>query len=76
MAQEDAGAAAFPLYNALPVNPADEEYRRNRHDWTQHVLKEFEEGLEWCVSQGTKHYLDRHIERGLLLGTTTTCPPL
>ena len=39
-------------------------------DWTG-VLKQYQEGLEWCASQGTKHYEERHKERGLLLGIHT-----
>ena len=58
---------AFPVYPSMPIDRKSEIYRQNIADWTD-VLKTFQEGLEWCASQGTKHYEDRHKERGLLLG--------
>ena len=64
---EKVDALAFPLYPPLPVDKSSETYRANIADWTQ-VIKTYQEGLEWAASQGTKHYEDRHKERGLLLG--------
>jgi len=60
-------ALAFPLYPSLPIDKSAETYCQNIMDWTN-VLKTYQEGLEWCASQGTKHYEERHKERGLLLG--------
>ena len=57
---------AFPLYPALPIDSSSEIYRQNLADWTE-VLKTYQEGLQWCASQGTTQYEDRHKERGLLL---------
>ena len=64
---EKSDALAFPLYQSLPIDISVETYRQNISDWTG-VLKDYQEGLEWCASQGTKHYEERHKERGLLLG--------
>jgi hypothetical protein len=52
----------------MTVNKLDESYQQNLADWTD-VLKTYQEGLDWCASQGKKHYEERHQERGLLLGT-------
>jgi hypothetical protein len=60
---------AFPLYPSLPIDKGSETYRQNITDWTE-VLKQYQEGLEWAASQGSKHYEDRHKERGLLLGSS------
>jgi acetyl-CoA carboxylase carboxyltransferase component len=57
---------AFPLYPSVPIDRGSETYRQNITDWTA-VLKQYQEGLQWSASQGTKHYEDRHKERGLLL---------
>jgi hypothetical protein len=62
-------ALAFPLYPSFPIDEGSETYRQNITDWTG-VLKQYQEGLEWAASQGTKHYEDRHKERGLLLGSS------
>ena len=67
MLLESNDALAFPLYPSLPIDKSAETYRQNITDWTE-VLKQYQEGLEWCASQGTKHYEERHKERGLLLG--------
>ena len=67
MSLEKNDALAFPLYPSLPIDKSAETYRQNITDWTE-VLKQYQEGLEWCASQGTKHYQERHKERGLLLG--------
>ena len=64
---EKTDALAFPPYPSLPIDKSSETYRQNITDWTE-VLKTYQEGLEWCASQGSKHYEDRHKERGLLLG--------
>lgn len=60
-------ALAFPVYPSLPLDKSSEGYKQNLADWTK-VLRMYQEGLQWCASQGTKHYEDRHKERGLLLG--------
>ena len=60
-------ALAFPLYQAHSIDRGSDRYQRNTSDWAD-VLKEYQDGLEWCASQGTKHYEDRHVRRGLLLG--------
>ena len=67
---EKSDALAFPLYQSLPIDISVETYRQNISDWTG-VLKDYQEGLEWCASQGTKHYEERHKERGLLLGKSS-----
>lgn len=61
----------FPLYPSLPIDRSTEVYGQNIADWTE-VIKTYQEGLEWCASQGTKHYEDRHKDRGLLLGMVLT----
>ena len=66
---EKTDAFAFPVYPAQPVERTSEVYRQNVGDWAD-VLKEYQDGLEWCASQGTKHYEERHKRRGLLLGIT------
>jgi hypothetical protein len=68
---EKTDALTFPLYHTQPIDKASDGYRRNINDWAG-VLKEHQEGLEWCASQGTKHYEDRHKRRGLLLGSPKT----
>jgi len=68
--ENKADALAFPVYPSLPLDKTSEVYNRNLADWTK-VLRKYQEGLQWCASQGTKHYEDRHKERGLLLGTFT-----
>lgn len=68
---EKTSAQAFPLYASLPIDKSDSSYRQNVIDWTD-VLKTYEDGLEWCASQGKNHYEERHKERGLLLGTVMT----
>lgn len=68
---EKTDALAFPLFHAQPIDKGAEAYQRNVSDWAD-VLKEYHDGLEWCASQGTKHYEDRHKARGLLLGTPNT----
>jgi hypothetical protein len=65
---ETTDALAFPLYESLPIDTSSETYRQNIADWAE-VLKTYQEGLEWCASQGTEHYEERHKERGLLLGS-------
>jgi len=60
-------ALAFPLYQAQSIDRGSDGYQRNISDWAD-VLKEYQDGLEWCASQGMKHYEDRHVRRGLLLG--------
>jgi len=63
-------AAAFPLYNSLPVDKAVDGCRQNSADWAE-VLKQYRDGLAWCASEGSQNYQDRHKERGLLLGTVS-----
>src|SRR5277367_716071 len=65
-------ALAFPVYPFLLPDKTDEGYKQNIADWTK-VLRKYQEGLEWCASQGAKHYEDRHKERGLLLGMCLYC---
>jgi hypothetical protein len=64
---EKKDAFAFPLYSSLPIDKSAEVYEQNVADWTE-VIKTYQDGLEWCASQGTQHYEDRHKDRGLLLG--------
>jgi hypothetical protein len=64
---EKKNALAFPLYPSLSIDKSAEVFEQNVADWTE-VIKTYQEGLEWCASQGTRHYEDRHKERGLLLG--------
>jgi acetyl-CoA carboxylase carboxyltransferase component len=59
-------ALAFPIYPAQTIDKNSERYKLNVADWTQ-VLRTYQEGLQWCASQGTQYYEDRHRERGLLL---------
>ena len=65
---EKADVLSFPLFESLPIDTSTETYRQNFADWAK-VLKTYQEGLEWCASQGTEHYEERHKERGLLLGS-------
>jgi hypothetical protein len=65
-------ALGFPVYPSLVPDKTDEGYKQNITDWTK-ALRKYQEGLQWCASQGTKHYEDRHKERGLLLGTVSFC---
>jgi acetyl-CoA carboxylase carboxyltransferase component len=65
-AAEKTGADAFPLYDSVPVDKSSDAYQQNVADWTS-VLKTYQEGLSWCVSQGRSHYEERHKQRGLLL---------
>ena len=65
-------ALGFPVYPSLVPDKTDEGYKQNITDWTK-ALRKYQEGLQLCASQGTKHYEDRHKERGLLLGTVSLC---
>jgi hypothetical protein len=60
------------LYPALAIDKSAEVFEQNVADWTE-VIKTYQEGLEWCASQGTRHYETRHKDRGLLLGITIMC---
>ena len=65
-------ALAFPVYPCLPFDKTADVFMQNMADWTK-VLTKYQEGLQVCASEGTKHYEDRHKERGLLLGTVSLC---
>lgn len=65
--EEKTDVLSFPLYQSLPIDKSDEIYRENVTDWAP-VLDQYQQGLEWTASQGTRHYEERHRERGLLLG--------
>ena len=69
---EKKDAFSFPLYPALAIDKSAEVFEQNVADWTE-VIKTYQEGLEWCASQGTRHYENRHKDRGLLVGISRLC---
>jgi len=68
MLSEKSDSLMFPLYNSEAKDRVSEGWKQNVADWTE-VLRSYQEGLEWCASQGAKHHQERHKDRGLLLGT-------
>lgn len=67
MLEEEPDSLMFPLYASEAKDRGSEGWKQNVADWAG-VLKSYQEGLEWCASQGAEHYEERHKDRGLLLG--------
>jgi hypothetical protein len=56
----------FPVI-ASAVDTSSESYQERDKQW-QGVLEKHNKALEWCVSDGQLKYVNRHMERGMLLG--------
>ena len=55
----------FPVVPTT-VDTSSEEFSRCQGDWKD-VISKHEKAVQWCVSQGQEKYIQRHIERGMLL---------
>jgi acetyl-CoA carboxylase carboxyltransferase component len=60
-------ASVFPVVHTS-VDTSSESFVQNRKDWEK-VLERHEEALQWCISEGQDKYVQRHIDRGMLLCT-------
>jgi acetyl-CoA carboxylase carboxyltransferase component len=58
----------FPVIPTTIEN-SSEQFIKCREKWKD-VLTKYEEEVRWCVSEGQDKYVNRHIERGMLLGTS------
>jgi hypothetical protein len=59
--------SAFPIIPST-IDVHSEQFLKYQDDWNS-VLNEHRKSLEWCVSEGQEKYVQRHIERGMLLST-------
>lgn len=70
MLSEKEDCLMFPLFPSQAVDRTSNEWKDTVADWVE-VLGGYEKALEWCASQGAKHYEERHRDRGLLLGISS-----
>lgn len=73
MLSEKEDCLMFPLFPSQAVDRTSNEWKDTVADWVE-VLGGYEKALEWCASQGAKHYEERHKDRGLLLGISSLDP--
>jgi hypothetical protein len=62
----------FPVV-ASAVDTSSEAFLKNTAEWKDVVTKH-EDNVRWCVSEGQAKYVQRHIERGMLLSKTLSPP--
>ena len=65
----------FPIV-ASTIDVLSEDFVKNRKEW-ENVLTQHDQAVKWCISEGQNKYVNRHIERGMLLGIflSHTFPP-
>lgn len=56
----------FPIV-ASTIDVLSEDFVKNRKGW-ENVLMQHDQAVKWCISEGQNKYVNRHIERGMLLG--------
>jgi hypothetical protein len=57
--------SSFPIVPTA-VESSSEAYIKHKEEWKK-VLEDHYSALRWCVSEGQEKYVQRHIERGMLL---------
>jgi hypothetical protein len=55
----------FPVITSV-VDTSSETFLKNSAEW-KGVVTKHEDIVRWCVSEGQAKYIQRHIERGMLL---------
>ena len=61
----------FPVVHTT-IDVSSEEFAKHKEEWTD-VIRTHEKAIQRCVSEGQEKYVKRHVERGMLL-STSTCP--
>ena len=67
----DGGKGDRPMPSEFPViasaiDTSSSQFLKNTQEW-EDVIKKHKDIVRWCVSEGQPKYVQRHLDRGMLL---------